>query len=66
LKKQDQFQKYLSELDKIHQAYKMPVIIIEYADNERLVAQIKDRLDDSKHDYFIGNIDLQTPPKFKK
>lgn len=66
LKKQDQFEKYLSELDKVHLAYKIPVIIIEYADSERLVTQIKERLDNSKHDYFIGNIDLQTVPKFKK
>lgn len=66
LKKADQAQKYLSELDKIHQSYKIPVILIEYADSERLAAQIKDQLEDTKFDYFIGNIDLQTIPKFKK
>lgn len=66
LKKQDQFEKYISELDKIHETFKIPVIIIEYADSLALVSQIKDRLDDSKHDYFIGNIDLQNLPKFKK
>ncbi|MBS7786863.1 endo alpha-1,4 polygalactosaminidase [Flavobacterium sp. CYK-55] len=66
LKKQEAFEKYLGELDKIHQSFKIPVIIIEYADTENLVSEVKDRLVQTKHYYFIGNIDLQTLPKFKK
>lgn len=66
LRKKEQFDTYLNKINQLHSEYKIPFIIIEYADSQALVSQIKDRLDDTQHNYFIGNIDLQTLPKFKK
>ena len=66
LRKKEQFVPYLNRLNTINKTYNVPIILIEYADNEKLVDQIEQRIDSTSHDYFIGNIDLQTLPKFKK
>ena len=61
-----QFESQMSRLQSISKEYKMPVILIEYSDSAKLTAQITDRIKDSKFEYFIGNINLQTLPQFKQ
>jgi len=58
------FENAISELEKVRKKYKIPLILIEYADNMELYNAILKRINDSKFDCFIGNIDLQTMPKF--
>ena len=58
------FEKTISELEQVRRKYKIPLILIEYADSMELHNAILKRINDSKFDCFIGNIDLQTMPKF--
>lgn len=58
------FENTISELERVRGKYKIPVILIEYADNMELHNAIIERINPSKFDCFIGNIDLQTIPKF--
>ncbi len=59
------FETSMKNLETINEKFKMPIILIEYADTEVLYKQIEDKIGVSKFDYFIGNIDLQHLPKFK-
>jgi hypothetical protein len=45
--------------------YGLPIRLIEYADSIALKNDVEERLKDLAYDYFIGQIDLQTLPKFK-
>ncbi len=65
LRDNSQFENSMKNLESIKNKYKMPIILIEYADTEVLYKQIEDKIKNSKFDYFIGNIDLQHLPKFK-
>ena len=66
LKSKTKFDAYISRINAISKTYNIPLILIEYADSNQLKDQIKERIDNTNHDYFIGNIDLQTIPKFKQ
>lgn len=58
------FRALAAKLAAIKQAYKIPVILVEYADTTALRDSVDERLTNSGFDYFIGNINLQTLPKF--
>ena len=60
-----EFYKRVEELQAIRKQYQLPVILIEYADSEKLYQKVKQQVSPLKWDYFIGNIGLQTFPKFK-
>jgi uncharacterized protein (TIGR01370 family) len=66
LRDKAQFEILMDRLEKVNKEYKVPVILIEYADSAVLTNQVLERIKPSKFDYFIGNIDLQTLPKFKQ
>ena len=55
----------MKELKGLNESYSLPVVLIEYADNAKLEAKIKHLIEPLKWDYFIGEIELQTIPKFK-
>ncbi|MFT3796273.1 endo alpha-1,4 polygalactosaminidase [Flavobacterium sp.] len=65
LRDQKQFEETMARLKTINTTYKVPVILIEYADTKKLNDKIIDRIKPSGFQYFIGNIDLQTLPKLK-
>lgn len=65
LRDSKQFEDTMARLKMVNTTYKVPVILIEYADTKNLYNQIADQIKASKFDYFIGNIDLQDLPKFK-
>ena len=60
-----QFEEYLNRIKSLNEKYKIPFILIEYADTSLLENQIVDRIGSANMDYFIGNIDLQNLPNFK-
>lgn len=64
LREANEFENYMAELKKVQKKYAIPLVLIEYADSIKLHQAILRRLKSSKFDYFIGNIDLQTIPKF--
>lgn len=66
LRDKKEFEAYYSRIQLINETYKIPLILIEYADSNKLMNQIVERIEDSNCDYFIGSIDLQTLPKFKE
>lgn len=55
---------YINQLKSVNETYNLPIILIEYADTELLKDAVKKRTKSLKFDCFIGNIDLQTLPKF--
>ena len=57
---------YLERLKAIHSKFKLPVILVEYADNQKLYSEVINRLASTNFEYFIGKIDLQTIPNFTK
>lgn len=65
LRENKQFEEIMARLKTVNANYKVPVILIEYAGTNKLKNQITERIKSSNFQYFIGNIDLQTLPKFK-
>ncbi|MFC6876403.1 endo alpha-1,4 polygalactosaminidase [Flavobacterium myungsuense] len=65
LRDNNEFINQLIRLKSINENSKIPVILIEYADSKKLFNQIVEKIEPSKFEYFIGNIDLQSIPKFK-
>jgi uncharacterized protein (TIGR01370 family) len=57
---------YLSKLIAVKKQYNLPILLIEYANTIPLRNAIEKRIKPSRFDYFIGNINLQTMPKFIK
>ena len=66
LRDNNEFNNQLIRLKSINENSKIPVILIEYADSKKLFNQIVEKIEPSKFEYFIGNIDLQSIPKFKE
>ncbi|WP_323757687.1 endo alpha-1,4 polygalactosaminidase [Roseivirga sp.] len=60
-----EFYKRVEELQEIRKKYQLPIILIEYADSEKLYKKVKQQIAPLKWDYFIGTIGLQSIPKFK-
>ena len=60
-----QFEETMARLKTVNTAYKVPVILIEYADSKGLQTKIVDKIKASGFQYFIGNINLQHLPNFK-
>jgi hypothetical protein len=58
------FDENMNRLKTISSTYSIPFILVEYADSKELVEQVKERIDPTGFDFFIGTIDLQTVPKF--
>ncbi|HMI07912.1 MAG TPA: endo alpha-1,4 polygalactosaminidase [Flavobacterium sp.] len=65
LRDSKQFETTMARLKTINETYKIPVMLIEYADTKGLCDKISERIKPSKFPVFIGNIDLQGLPKFK-
>lgn len=66
LRDEKQFSDTLSRLKTISTTYKIPVILIEYADTKKLYDKVIERIKPANFPYFIGQIDLQGLPKFIK
>jgi len=59
------FEETMARLKTVNTTYKVPVILIEYADTKTLNNKIIEKIKPSGFQYFIGNINLQHLPKFK-
>lgn len=64
LRKDKAFKSYLDSLKQLERNYKLPIILIEYADDYSLYKRIKSRIKHTKWSYFIGKIDLQTKTNY--
>lgn len=51
---------YINKLKELEREYKLPIILIEYANVKSLYKRIQSRIQHTKWSYFIGKIDLQT------
>ena len=58
------FAEYISQLKSVNKDYDLPIILIEYADTQTLRDAVQKRIKGLNFDCFIGNINLQTLPKF--
>ncbi len=66
LREESDFQNYVTKLRNVTDNYKLPVILIEYADTAALRDAVRKRIRNLGFEYFIGQIDLQSLPKFTK
>lgn len=66
LRNQPDYDKYIRKLLQIRRKYKLPVILVEYADTQYLHDEIIKRVNRTGFMYFIGSIDLQGIPKFSE
>ena len=66
LRDEFEFDTYVNKLVSIKNQFQLPILLIEYADTIPLRNAIEKRIKPSRFDYFIGNINLQTMPKFIK
>ncbi len=64
MRDQAQFDQYVTRLNTVRDQYKLPVILIEYADTKALHDEIVKRIRPLKFEYFIGKIDLQSIPEY--
>lgn len=65
LRSEADFRAYVSKLETINKKQNLPIILVEYADTEKLYKQVVHRIKPLGFDYFIGSIDLQAIPTFK-
>jgi len=65
LRPEADFKAYASKLTDISKKHNLPVILIEYADTEKLYKQVLHRIKPLGFEYFIGSIELQSLPTFK-
>jgi hypothetical protein len=66
LREKTQFESLMDRVKSVNESTKIPVILIEYSDSVKLTSQVLERIENTGFDHFIGNIDLQTLPKFKE
>lgn len=66
LRESTDFNQRLKNIKEVSSKHKIPVLLIEYADNKMLHDQIVQRLSSTNFEYFIGKIDLQSVPNFTK
>ena len=66
LRAEYEFDEYINKLILIKKQYHLPILLIEYANTIPLRNAIEKRIKPTRFDYFIGNINLQTIPKFIK
>ncbi|MBJ2174086.1 endo alpha-1,4 polygalactosaminidase [Aureibaculum sp. A20] len=64
LRKKSETANRLSDLEVLIDKYTLKILLIEYANKSVLYNKTKKLLLKTGHDYFIGNINLQTIPKF--
>ena len=64
LRNRIEFENKILQLNIINKAYKLPIILVEYAHTKELYTSIKKRIIPTKYPYFIGYIELQVIPKF--
>ncbi|MFN9113259.1 MAG: endo alpha-1,4 polygalactosaminidase [Bacteroidota bacterium] len=64
LSEQNIFETKLNRINEISGTYSVPFILIEYADSNELAEKVRKRIVETGYDVFVGNIDLQTIPKF--
>lgn len=65
LRPEGDFKAQAQKLTEINKKYNMPIILIEYADSQKLYKQVVQRIKPLGFDYFIGEIELQTIPTFQ-
>lgn len=64
LRSEDEYKQRLQTISDTQKQYKIPFLIVEYANSKSNYFKIKELLNTTKIPFFIGNIDLQTIPSF--
>lgn len=64
LRSEEEFKMRQEKINEIDEKYKLPVLVVEYADSFENYNEITKRLNADTLDFFVGNIDLQTIPNF--
>lgn len=64
LREEFDYQSYIKRLKQLQFTYKLPILLVEYADTALLNAAVVKRLSATNFNYFIGKIDLQSLPIF--
>lgn len=64
LRETTEYNEYIKKLNLLKRKYKLPIILVEYADTKALYNQIIERISKTNFLYFVGNIDLQRIPNF--
>lgn len=66
LREQKEVENYVNKIRTVSDTYKLPVLLVEYADNTELFQNVQLKANNLNVNYFIGSIDLQGIPKFSK
>ncbi len=64
LRESNDYNERLKRIKAVNVQYKIPVLLIEYANSKQLFEHIVKRLSSTRFEYFIGEIDLQSVPGF--
>lgn len=64
LREENSYNEYVKKLNQLQKKYRIPVILVEYADSLTLYNEIQKRISKTSFLYFIGSIDLQNAPNF--
>ncbi|UOK41738.1 MULTISPECIES: endo alpha-1,4 polygalactosaminidase [Flavobacterium] len=64
LREKNEYDEYIKKLNLIRRKYKLPIILVEYADTQLLYNDIQKRISKTNFLYFIGTIDLLGVPNF--
>lgn len=62
IKPEKEYEERLEIIDSLHQNYKIPFLIIDFADNYGNFLLIKNRLEESGYSFFISNIEFRGLP----
>ncbi|SCY17924.1 Glycoside-hydrolase family GH114 [Nonlabens sp. Hel1_33_55] len=65
MRSNDGFEERLNSTVEIRDTYNLPILLIEYADSQKLRTEILNRLKPYQFDVFVGQIDLQKIPEFR-
>ena len=65
MRSNDGFEERLNNTLEIRDTYNLPILLIEYADSQKLRTEILNRLKPYQFDVFVGQIDLQKIPEFR-
>jgi len=62
IKPETEYEERLEFIDSLHKNYKVPFLIIDFAENYETSLQVKSRLEDSGFPFFISNIEFRGLP----
>lgn len=65
IKSKEEFEERLNLVDTMYNRYKIPFLIIDFAEEERTEVIVRSRLEKTGHSFFISNIEFKGLPKLR-